>query len=360
MSNPPIGGETRNATNDQYYQIIADAAARWRVPVQILLNVARLESDFRPNHEGPLVNGQRAQGMFQFLPSTASWLSTQWGTPVNPNDPTSAANAAARYIYENATGTGVGRASMDLGPEDEQWIVSSLDVLPRSPANPNWELGVGAYNGGLSNYLHLLLGQQIWRNGQFQDVPLREQNSNYVVRALSGHTGFDQLSPVAQNNFTLYWPGAVLDVRRGSEILAPIGPGTGIGADSISGSEGTNFGPPGGSTDDFITGSRAAGYELPSDVAEFAMRVAPELAGGPQAFPEGNFPWFTPGRISEEAGAILQHHALMPNNLVFDPEALELAGAGSAAGRSAAVSRRHRHLGRADGGRLAAGRGDRV
>ena len=68
--------------------------------------------------------------------------------------------------------------------------------------------------------------------------------------------------------------------------------------------------------------SEQGGYTLTPDVIEFVGRVAPELGGGPQAFPEGNFPWFTPGRIGQEEGAFLQHHALMPNNLVFDSEAL--------------------------------------
>ena len=49
--------------------------------------------------------------------------------------------------------------------------------------------------------------------------------------------------------------------------------------------------------------------------------TAPELGGGPGSFdPNNPFPWQNPGRIGEAAGGILQHHALMPNNLVYNPE----------------------------------------
>ena len=67
--------------------------------------------------------------------------------------------------------------------------------------------------------------------------------------------------------------------------------------------------------------SAAAGYELSPEVQQFLNMTAPELGGGPGNFDINSpFPWQNPGRIGEADGGILQHHALMPNNLRYNQD----------------------------------------
>lgn len=64
------------------------AGNRWGVPPEILAGIAKAESGFNLDAVSP----DNAQGLMQFLPSTADWMG------VDPSNPASAIDGAARYI----------------------------------------------------------------------------------------------------------------------------------------------------------------------------------------------------------------------------------------------------------------------
>lgn len=68
------------------------AGARWGIPPTVLAGMAYVESRFR----GDVVSEAGAVGMMQFLPSTAASMG------VNPLDPDSAIEGAARYLRNAA------------------------------------------------------------------------------------------------------------------------------------------------------------------------------------------------------------------------------------------------------------------
>jgi peptidoglycan DL-endopeptidase CwlO len=71
-----------------YANLFQQAGARYGVDPAVLAAVASQESGFNPS----AVSGAGAQGLMQFLPSTAA------GLGVNPLDPSSAINGAAKYL----------------------------------------------------------------------------------------------------------------------------------------------------------------------------------------------------------------------------------------------------------------------
>ena len=78
-------------TPDEYKPIIQQASLKYGVPTSILSSLLSQESGFNPRAQSPA----GAVGIAQFMPSTAK----AYG--VNPLDPLSAIDGAARYLYEN-------------------------------------------------------------------------------------------------------------------------------------------------------------------------------------------------------------------------------------------------------------------
>ncbi|HBU75112.1 MAG TPA: hypothetical protein DEB38_02455 [Acidimicrobiaceae bacterium] len=71
-----------------FRDLFVAAGNRWGVPPQILASMAKVESEFNLDAVSP----DNAQGMLQFLPTTANWMG------VDPSNPASAIDGAARYI----------------------------------------------------------------------------------------------------------------------------------------------------------------------------------------------------------------------------------------------------------------------
>lgn len=71
-----------------YASLFTAAGAKYGVPAALLAAVARAESNFNPNARSPV----GAQGLMQFMPATAR------GLGVNPLDPNSAIDGAARFL----------------------------------------------------------------------------------------------------------------------------------------------------------------------------------------------------------------------------------------------------------------------
>ncbi len=80
----------------QYLPIFQQAAAANNVNVNLLLAVAKVESNFNPT----AVSSAGAQGMMQIMPSTAV------GLGINPLDPTQAINGAAKLLSEKLSAFG--------------------------------------------------------------------------------------------------------------------------------------------------------------------------------------------------------------------------------------------------------------
>ncbi len=76
---------------EEYQDLFVAAGDRWNVDPALLAAVARVESNFDPN----AVSKAGAQGLMQFMPATASAMG------VDPLDPASAIDGAARYLREN-------------------------------------------------------------------------------------------------------------------------------------------------------------------------------------------------------------------------------------------------------------------
>lgn len=86
---------TANTATGSIQDLIIEAANRYNVKPSALLAIAEQESHFDPNAIGPPTKYGQAQGLFQFLPSTAENLG------INPRDPVQAADAAAKTISES-------------------------------------------------------------------------------------------------------------------------------------------------------------------------------------------------------------------------------------------------------------------
>ena len=71
-----------------FRDLFVAAGNRWGVPPQILASMAKAESGFTLDAVSP----DNAQGILQFLPTTANWMG------VDPSNPASAIDGAARYI----------------------------------------------------------------------------------------------------------------------------------------------------------------------------------------------------------------------------------------------------------------------
>lgn len=87
-STVPIGDMTPVRADVPYASLFNAAGARYGIPPTVLAGMGHVESRFRLD----AVSGAGAQGMMQFLPGTAAEMG------VNPWDPASAVDGAARYI----------------------------------------------------------------------------------------------------------------------------------------------------------------------------------------------------------------------------------------------------------------------
>jgi hypothetical protein len=82
-------------------QIVAAAAQKYGVPLNVATWVGYHESGWNPGATGIPTSSGRAQGMWQFMPGTAK----QYGL-ANPNDPVQSTDAAMHYLSDLATKNG--------------------------------------------------------------------------------------------------------------------------------------------------------------------------------------------------------------------------------------------------------------
>lgn len=88
----------------KYRQLYEQAAAKWGVPVDMLISQGGVESEYW-NPEvvaGSKLSPVGAVGISQFMPGTVAALSQKWGlpTPFNPVDPAQAIDAQAHFMHD--------------------------------------------------------------------------------------------------------------------------------------------------------------------------------------------------------------------------------------------------------------------
>ena len=191
----PQGGEQWGAHNEQYRPAIERYAAQYNVPVQLLLNLGRQESDWRPS----TVSTAGAQGLMQFMPTTTASLRRSWNWPgFDPaNNTDHAIEGAARYLRQ------------------------IYNQFYGDSTSGNWGPVAAGYNWGHNG----TRGQTLinWNDQTLASLPPETQN--YVrntTRGLSGALGIgsDANIPLGDANIPLgnfqfigdHWvPGAIQD-----------------------------------------------------------------------------------------------------------------------------------------------------
>jgi Transglycosylase SLT domain len=303
----PAGGVTIDQVQPQYRQWFIDAAQRHNVPLPFLLNIYGAETSLGTNFRDSPV----ARGIMQIGDTTAQ----RYG--INNRDPQSSIFGAAGLL-----GTYIQRYG------DPYMAAIAYNAGEGNPNSADPRRGLLAYQTGGWQALQdetLRYVDNVMRGVGPSPPGLRDyMATHFYGMPGAGNTVFDVPLPTREYDPNEDWHG-----DTGQEI----GPRTGIPetpglGDSPLPYAGTGLSGP--SLQQWLAdpegGQRVAGlsaqsgYTLPPDVVEFLGRTAPELGRGPEGFSSGQFPWFTPGRISEDVGEILQHHALMPNNLVFNDQ----------------------------------------
>jgi Transglycosylase SLT domain/SPOR domain len=114
--------------------IIESAARSNNLPLEFFVRVIWQESRFQPNAVGPVTrNGQRAQGIAQFMPGTASERRL-----LDPFDPVQALPKSAEFLNDlrNQFGNlGLAAAAYNAGPRRVQDWLAGSGVMPQETRN---------------------------------------------------------------------------------------------------------------------------------------------------------------------------------------------------------------------------------
>src|ERR1700721_264947 len=145
-------------TREAMCLMIESAAQANDLPLEFFVRVIWQESRFQSNAVGPVTrNGQRAEGIAQFMPGTASERRL-----LDPFDPVQALPKSAEFLNElrNQFGNlGLAAAAYNAGPRRVQ----------------EWLAGSGAMPGGTRNYVAAITGTSVddWavanKNGRMSD-----------------------------------------------------------------------------------------------------------------------------------------------------------------------------------------------
>jgi hypothetical protein len=130
----PATPEMRPASSDEAAReamclMVESAAAAHGLPLEFFARVIWQESRFRPDAVGPVTrNGQRAQGVAQFMPGTASERRL-----LDPFDPVQALPKSAEYLSELRAqfgNLGLAAAAYNSGPRRVQEWLAGTGGLP--------------------------------------------------------------------------------------------------------------------------------------------------------------------------------------------------------------------------------------
>lgn len=157
---PPAADAKDANAREAMCLMIESAASAHRLPLEFFARVIWQESRFQPDAVGPVTrNGQRAQGVAQFMPGTASERRL-----LDPFDPVQALPKSAEFLselHEQFGNLGLAAAAYNAGPRRVQ----------------EWLAGTGYMPSETRNYVYAITGTSIgdWatagRNGAVKDRP---------------------------------------------------------------------------------------------------------------------------------------------------------------------------------------------
>jgi hypothetical protein len=132
---PPASGPPASADVRESVCLMIEAAARANdLPLEYFARVIWQESRFQPDAVGPLTrSGQRAQGIAQFMPGTASDRGL-----LDPFDPVQALPKAAEFLHELRAqfgNLGLAAAAYNAGPQRVRDWLAGRRTLPAETRN---------------------------------------------------------------------------------------------------------------------------------------------------------------------------------------------------------------------------------
>ena len=135
---PPAPADRRTApapgTSDSICLMIEAAARAYDLPVDFLARIIWQESHFQPDVVGPVTrNGQRAQGIAQFMPGTAAERGV-----LDPFNPVEALPKSAEFLAELTRqfgNLGLAAAAYNAGPQRVHDFISGARSLPAQTRN---------------------------------------------------------------------------------------------------------------------------------------------------------------------------------------------------------------------------------
>jgi hypothetical protein len=141
---PPKQAETESGTREAICLMVESAARANDLPLEFFARVIWQESRFQSDAVGPMTrSGQRAQGIAQFMPGTASERRL-----LDPFDPVQALPKSAEFLNElrNQFGNlGLAAAAYNAGPRRVQ----------------DWLAGSGAMPAETRNYVSVITGSSV-------------------------------------------------------------------------------------------------------------------------------------------------------------------------------------------------------
>ncbi|WP_157450027.1 lytic transglycosylase domain-containing protein [Bradyrhizobium sp. ARR65] len=131
---PPKSGEADSSTREAICLMVESAARANDLPLEFFARVIWQESRFQSDAVGPVTrNGQRAQGIAQFMPGTASERRL-----LDPFDPVQALPKSAEFLAElrNQFGNlGLAAAAYNAGPRRVQEWLAGQGPMPEQTRN---------------------------------------------------------------------------------------------------------------------------------------------------------------------------------------------------------------------------------
>ncbi|MBA7482071.1 hypothetical protein ES707_17552 [subsurface metagenome] len=141
---PPKPAERESDTRESICLMIESAARESSLPLEFFARVIWQESRFRPDAIGPMTrSGQRAQGIAQFMPGTASERGL-----LDPLNPVQALPKSAEFLAELRAqfgNLGLAAAAYNAGPRRVQ----------------EWLAGTGGMPSETRNYVYAITGSSV-------------------------------------------------------------------------------------------------------------------------------------------------------------------------------------------------------
>jgi len=133
-SQPPKPAETESATREAICLMVESAARANDLPLEFFARVIWQESRFQSDAVGPVTrSGQRAQGIAQFMPGTASERRL-----LDPFDPVQALPKSAEFLNElreQFGNLGLAAAAYNAGPRRVQEWLAGTGPMPQETRN---------------------------------------------------------------------------------------------------------------------------------------------------------------------------------------------------------------------------------